>query len=66
MDSIKFEGIPDKSNVVMNILWVVWLDSQHYCHCLRSCRQGAEWFYGATGLLFAFTYSLSDQYLIRF
>ena len=30
----RLEGIPDKSNVVMNIWFGV--DSQHYCHCLWS------------------------------
>ena len=58
----RLEGIPDKSNVVMNIFTgglglILNIIVIAYGACTG---QGAEWFYGsATGLLFAFTYLYS-------
>ena len=65
----RLEGIPDKSNVVMNIFTgglglILNIIVIAYGACTG---QGAEWFYGsATGLLFAFTYlySLSIRFSI--
>ena len=63
----RLEGIPDKSNVVMNIFTgglglILNIIVIAYGACTG---QGAEWFYGsATGLLFAFTYLYSA--IIRF
>ena len=58
----RLEGIPDKSNVVMNIFTgglglILNIIVIAYGACTG---QGAEWLYGrATGLLFAFTYLYS-------
>lgn len=63
----RLEGIPDKSNVVMNIFTgglglILNIIVIAYGACTG---QGAEWFYGsATGLLFAFT--IFTQQSIRF